>query len=243
MPAITVDVKVEKGLTITKTKTQPRHRSGAKATDIDEFLGLVAEAWEDYQNRNAVPRSRFIPIKYMHPKEFIEEINASSQSDVIVFHIVNRRRWNTTADGERRPRSPELREIKDDPNNENCTISIFAEKRENTVEFAIWSRYSKNANSSIMRFESFMEAYDWYFAEKGNNRVWFEERLEDKTEVIGGTEFAVRPLRYLVITELIYKEIDKKLRRIFVRFDSGLKLNAEETISNGIEIETLSIDH
>jgi hypothetical protein len=222
--AIRIDIDTEKGLTVrTDSGVARAHgKSGDYSKDINGFLDLVAEAWEDFQNRYAVPRANWVPVKYMRPKEFVE--TPEQQSNVILFKLISRKRFNSTADGERRARTPATREEFTDPDDDTNIITLLGQKRENMIEFEVWSTHSKKANEVALQFEGFMEAYDWYFTSKGINRVWFEERMEDRIEETGATEWSVRTLRYQVTTELIYKETDKKLGTITVRHDSGSKL-------------------
>ena len=222
--AIKIDIDRHVGLKIQTKKGVERHKSGDKARDIDDFLNLVSDAWEDYQNRFAVPVPTWVPVKYMRPKEFIE--SPDGPSDVILFKLNSRKRFNSTSDGQRRPRTPSVREEIADPDDSENTLTVSTLKRENIVEFQIWSVHSKKANQVALQFEAFMQAYDWYFTSKGINRVWFEQRTEDRVVETGATEWSVRTLEYLVITELIYKEVDRKLQLITVRHDSGSKLKS-----------------
>jgi hypothetical protein len=233
-----IDIDRQIGLTIQNAPGVSREhsKSGDFSKDINGFLDLVADGWEDFQNRYAVPTANWVPIKYMRPKEFVE--SPDSPSNVILFHVISRKRFNSTADGIRRARNPQIREQFTDPDDDTNIVTLNAQKREHIVEFEIWSTHSKKANEVALQFEGFIEAYDWYFASKGINRVWFEERTEDRIETIGGTEWSVRPLRYQVITELIYKETDKKLGTITVRHDSGSKLKTTE-----INAETGLVEH
>lgn len=219
-----IDIDREIGLKIRNAPGVSREhsKSGGFSKDINGFLELVAEGWEDFQNRYAVPQANWIPIKYMRPKEFVESFD--EQSAVILFHVVSRKRFNSTADGQRRPRRPEVREQLVDPDDNTNIVTLLGLKRDHIVEFEIWSTHSKKANEAALQFEGYMEAYEWYFTSKGVNRVWFEERTEDRVVEIGGTEWSVRPIRYSITTELIYKDTDKKLGTITVRHDSGSKL-------------------
>jgi len=222
---IRIDIDTEKGLKIREAGpgiSREHSKSGDYAKDINGFLDLVAEGWEDFQNRYAVPRANWVPVKYMRPKEFVE--SPEKQSNVILFKVISRKRFNSTSDGERRARAPQIREEFTDPDDSSQVVTLLGQKRENMVEFEIWSTHSKKANEIALQFEGYMEAYDWYFTSKGINRVWFEERIEDRIEVTSATEWSVRTLRYEVTTELIYKETDKKLGTITVRHDSGSKL-------------------
>lgn len=233
-----IDVDREVGLTIQSAPSVARahSKSGDYSKDINGFLDLVADGWEDFQNRYAIPTANWIPVKYMRPKEFVE--SPEEQSNVILFHVVSRRRFNSTADGQRRARTPAVREQFTDPEDDTNIVTLLAQKRENIVEFEIWSTHSKKANEIALQFEGFIEAYDWYFTSKGINRVWFEERTEDRIEETGATEWSVRTLRYQVTTELIYKETDKKLDTITVRHDSGSKLKTVE-----VNAETGLVEH
>jgi len=172
----------------------------------------------------------------MRPKEFIESPDAPS--NVILFHVISRKRFNNTPDGQRRPRTPQTREQFTDPDDDTNIVTLLGQKREHIVELEVWATHSKKANEIALQFEGYMEAYDWYFTSKGINRVWFEERTEDRIETIGATEWSVRPLRYQVITELIYKDTDKKLGTITVRHDSGSKLKTTE-----VNAETGLVEH
>lgn len=234
-----IDIDREIGLTVRTTSTgvgREHSKSGGYAKDISGFIQLVHDGWEDFQNRYAVPRANWIPIKYMNPKEFVEKFD--EQSNVILFRVISRKRFNSTPDGERRARTPEVREQFTDPDDDTNIVTLLGQKREHIVEFAIWSKHSKKANEAAEQFEGYMEAYGWYFTSKGINRVWFEERTEDRIEEIGGTEWSVRPIRYQVITELIYKDTDKKLGTITVRHDTGSKLKTTE-----VNAETGLMEH
>lgn len=222
---ILVDIQREEGVTIRTKADQERHKSEDKSKDIDGFLDLVAEAWEDYQNRYGVPTNQWVPVKYTRPKETVESPDAPST--VILFKLKSRKKGNMTPDGERLQQTPSYREEIPDPNDDENTITLLGLKRDNWVEFEIWSTHSKKANQIAIDFEGFMQAYDWYFTSKGINRVWFDERKEDTVVETGGTEWSVRTLQYLVITELIYKQVDKKLKLITVRHDTGSKLKTE----------------
>jgi hypothetical protein len=221
---IQVDIDKHEGLKIQRKHDPEIHKSADRARDIDDFLLLVDAAWEDYQNRLAIPRANWVPVKYMRPKEFVE--SPDSPAAVILFHVVSRKRHNTSRQKEtpRRGRVPAIREQITDPDDDTNMLTLLSQKRDNMVEFQVWSPHSKKANEVALQFEGFMQAYDWYFTDKGINRVWFEERTEDKVEETGGTEWSVRTLQYLVITELIFKEVDKKLSKITIRFDTGSKL-------------------
>lgn len=240
---ITIDIDREYGLTITKgplgAVARDHSKSGDYSKDINSFLDLVAEAWEDFQNRYGIPAANWVPVKYISPKEFVE--NFTSQSNVILFKVLSRKRFNSTSDGERRPRTPEIREQFEDPDDDNNIVTLSGMKRENIVEFTVWSKHSKKANQLALEFEGFMNAYVWYFTSKGLNRVWFEERKEDRVEVTGATEWSVRTLIYQVTTELIYKETDKKLSQITVRHDTGSKLKTT-TINEETGLKEHSID-
>ena len=83
--ALKIDIDREVGLKLRTKERQERHKSADTAKDIDDFLDLIAAAWEDYQNRIGTPRANWVPIKYMNPKEFIELPN--SQSNVILFKL------------------------------------------------------------------------------------------------------------------------------------------------------------
>jgi hypothetical protein len=236
---IKIAIDREVGLALYDKTKREKARSGGYSKDIDEFLELVSEAWEDFQNRNSVPFSQWIPIKYTSPKEFLE--SPDSRSDVILFKLKNRRRFNSSPGGERREHGTSVREEIDDPEDSNNTITILGRKRENIVEFEIWGTHSKRANQTALKFEGFMHAYDWYFTDKGINRVWFEQRTEDRLVETGGTEWSVRTLQFLVTTELIYKEVDRKLELITVRHDTGSNIKTE-TIdeSSGLQKRTIN---
>lgn len=233
---VKVNYQREEELTLQTKRGQEIHRSADRARDIDDFLDLVAEAWEDYQNRFAIPRANWVPVKYMRPKEFIESFDEPSH--VILFKVHSRKRFNSTPDGQRRARVPAVRETITDPDDETQAVTFASLKRENMVEFEVWATHSKKANELALQFEAFMQAYDWYFTDKGINRVWFEERLEDRIETTGATEWSVRTLRFQVITELIYKEVDKKLQLISIRYDAGGKLKSET-----LDAETGLMEH
>ena len=238
-----IDIDREVGL---KIRTAPgvgraHSKSGGYSKDINGFLDIVNDGWEDFQNRYSVPVANWIPVKYMRPKEFVE--SPDMPSSVILFHVVSRKRHNNAPEGqgERRPRNPQQREEFTDPDDENNMITLLAQKREHLVQFEIWSTHSKKANEAALQFEGYMEAYDWYFGSQGINRVWFEERTEDRVEEIGGTEWSVRPIRYTVITELVYKDTHRKLGTITVRHDTGSKLKITE-IDAETDLNEYSID-
>lgn len=243
MPAVdtpTVDIAKQEGVTIRTIDDVPKHKSADNTRDIDTALQIIADAWEDYQNRWGISRSKWVPVKYIRPKEFVESADGDA-GDVILFKMISRKRFNTTPDGERRPWKPQIREQKDNPDDSTEIISIYGAKRENLVEFQVYSRHSRRANELVMMFDEFIHAYTWYFLERGVNRIYFEDRIEDKVDEIGATEFSVRTLRYMIVTEMLYREIDKKLQTITLRYDVGSKMKTE-VLNESTGLQEHSID-
>ena len=238
--ALEVSISRERDLTVTTYVSAPPHRSAGNAKDIHEFLSLVAAAYEDWEQRNSRPVASWVPIKYIRPKEHAEGPDANS--DVILFTLISRDRRNMTPDGQRKPRGPASRQQIEDPDDPTNLITISGQFRDNIVEFKVLSIHSKNANRLAVDFERFMEAYTWYFTEQGVNRVWYDSRQKDEILEIGASEYSVRPIRYLIQTELLYKEIDKKLTKILVDFDIGSQLNTT-VIDEETGLKEHSIDH
>jgi len=238
---IQLKFRIENGLTIvTKQGVNRRHsKSDDQVRDIDELPQFIHDAYEDYQNRNGVSRAKWVPVKYMAPKEAIE--SQDTQSDVVLMRVVSRERFNTSVDGDRRPRNPLLRETVEHPDDSNMFLKIYGMKRTNMVEFSVYSTHSKRANMLAIDFERFMHAYKFYFTARGFNRVLFEDRGEDTIKEIGATEFHIRPIQFRVDTEMLYFEVSAKLQEIILKYDVGSKLKTtvldEATVTERHEID------
>ena len=235
-----VQLSRQDGLVVREVTGVPRHRSAGDAKEITDFLDLVNDALLDYQIRLGIATTKRVGVQYITPKEYLE--SPDQGHDVVLFKLISRERWNTTTDGERRPWKPIRVASADDPNDPNNYITIYSEVRENIVEFAVYSKHSKRANELATFFERFMTAYTWYFKDMGIKNLYFETRTEDSTEVLGNDEFAIRPLRYMVFTDLITQEVDRKIQVINIQYDVGNRLKVEE-VSTIPWILEYSIDH
>lgn len=238
LPDIVLDK--EDGLVVREVRGVAIHRSAADAKEINGFLDLVSDAIADYQRRLGIASGSTVTVKYITPREYLE--SPDEGHDIILFKLISRDRWNTTADGTRKPWRPSQRATATDPSDDTNIITIFNEVKENLVEFAVYSKHSKRANDLALFFERFMSAYSWYFKEMGIKDLRFEHREEDRTVTIGNDEFAMRPIRYRVFTELITQEVNKKIQVINIQYDVGNKLQSTKTSDIPLIIEH-SIDH
>lgn len=220
---IIVKLRSERGLKIRTIEGVPKHRSANNNKDIHEFLLLVAEAWTDYQFRYNIPLALQVPVKYVSAKEHTEPESGGGDT-VILFKLLSRKRANMSPDGERRPQDVMFMEEKQDPDDPTNLIHIYSMRRDNMVEFTVLSRHSKDANRIAMSFEEFMHAYKWYFKDMGINQLFFESRDEDKSFMVGPTEYQLRSLKFNVRTEMLFRREFRKLDDITILYDTGSKL-------------------
>jgi hypothetical protein len=217
----------------------PPAQSAGKAKDLNEFIDLVAVALVDYQKKLAIAPSEQLVLREAFPKDPVESFDKSI--GLALFRVIGRQFMNTTNDGTRRTWRPRLREEVQHPTEPNLRLSVFVTEMENIVEFRIVSPHARRANEWAEFFERFFMAYTWYFKEMGIAQCYFQERLEDSIEVIGGNELHVRPLRYYVRTQIVSQEVEKKIEAVLVHYDSGALIR-QETTSEQYGINRFTVD-
>jgi hypothetical protein len=213
---------------------------GSKALDLNAFIDLVAIALVDYQRKLSIGTSERLILREAFPKDPVEKPDLGI--GLALSRVIGRQFMNTTNDGTRRTWRPRLREEIPHPTDPTLRLSVFVTEMENIVEFRIVSPHAKRANEWAEFFEKFFMAYTWYFKEMGIAQCYFQERLEDSIEVIGGSELHVRPLRYYVRTQIVSQEFGKKIDEVLVHYDTGTLLR-QETINEQYGVEKFSIIH
>ena len=200
---------------------------GSQSLDLNAFIDLAAIALVDYQRKLSIATSERLVLREAFPKDPVEKPDVGI--GLVLSRVIGRQFMNTTNDGTRRTWRPRLREEIQHPNDTNLRLSVYVTEMENIVEFRIVSPHAKRANEWAEFFEKFFMAYTWYFKEMGIAQCYFQERLEDTIEVIGGSELHVRPLRYYVRTQIVSQEVAKKIEEVLVQYDTGTLLRQEVT--------------
>lgn len=236
------DIGIHKvtGLEVTSVATLPPAQAAGKAKDLDEFIDLVAVALVDYQRRLGIAEPERLVLREAYPKDPVEKPDLGI--GLALFRVIGRQFMNTTNEGVRRTWRPRHREDVQHPDDPNLRLQVFVTEMDNLVEFKIVSPHAKRANEWALFFEKFMMAYAWYFKEMGIAQLYFQERLEDSIEVIGGSELHIRPLRYYVRTQIIAQEVARKIDEVLVHYDTGPLLR-QETVNEQYGIEKHSIVH
>jgi len=239
---MSVDIGIHRvqGTEVTSVATVPPAQSAGKAKDLNEFIDLTAIALIDYQRKLGIAESERLVLRESYPKDPVEKPDLGI--GLALFRLIARQFMNTTNDGSRRTWRPRLREEIPHPSESNLRLSVFVTEMDNIVEFKIVSPHAKRANEWAELFEKFMMAYAWYFKEMGLSQLYFQERLEDSIEVIGGSELHVRPLRYYVRTQIISQEVEKKIDAVLIHYDTGTLLR-QETVNEQYGVEKFSIIH
>lgn len=214
------------GTTVRTIAELPPTVSAGGAKDLDEFIDLLAVALVDYQKRLSIAPAERLLVREEYPKDEVESPDRGIS--LALFKVVSRMYRNTTNDGVRRPRRPTHRETINHPDDSTLRLQVFALEMDNVVEIKIVSPHAKRANELALFFEKFMLAYAWYFKEMGIADLFYEERLTDMIEVIGGNELHVRPLRYCVRTQIVSQEVTRSIDEVLVHYDTGPALRSEQ---------------
>jgi hypothetical protein len=217
----------------------PPQTSLGTAKDIDALLPLIDAALKAHQERLAIDPAKRLVASSFWPKDVVDRADKATAR--VVMRLFNRRKGNFSNDGTREQRRPMHKETRPDPKDPSRMITVQSLWRDNTIEFRVMSADQSRADDMALFFELFMEAWNWYFHDKGIQDLRFEERLEDRIEVIGGTEVYVRPLRYHVRTETIYQTASRTLSDIRVQFDDGLT-GKETVVDEELGISDYSVD-
>jgi hypothetical protein len=233
-----VGVHRVEGTEVTTVAQIPPAQTAGKSKDLNEFIDLVAVALVDYQRKLGITATERLILREAYPKDPVEKPDVGI--GLALFRVIGRQFMNTTNDGTRRTWRPRLREEVPHPNDTNLRLSVFVTEMENIVEFKIVSPHAKRANEWAEFFEKFFMAYTWYFKEQGIAQCYYQERLEDTIETIGGSELHVRPLRYYVRTQIVSQEVEKKIDEVLVQYDTGTLLR-QETVNEQYGVEKSSI--
>lgn len=234
-----VSVNKETGLVVRHAEV-PKHRSAGTTKDINQFLELVSAAFSDFQRRIGVAADKQVTVKYITPREYVE--SPDNGLDIVLFKLIRRYLWNSSNTTKRTPTRPTYHAQIPDPNDPNLRISEYIDKRDNDIEFTVYSKHSKRANDLAIMFENFMRAYTWYFKEMGIDQINYLERLEDEVKMIGNDEFSIRPIRYTVTTQSVVQETTRKISEIKIDYDIGLLMQSKTT-SEDPEVVEHSIIH
>lgn len=107
----------------------------------------------------------------------------------------------------------------DDPDSMQHKLQIYSWIADNEIQFTIWARTNKQANSRALWFERMMLEYDWYLRTSGFNKVFYLGRgadfsiREDKGQKLYG-----RPMVYQVTTEEQFTVRENVIRNILVPY-------------------------
>ena len=226
------------GTEVTTVATLPPAKSAGKSKDLNEFIDLVAIALVDYQRKLGIATSEQLILREAYPKDPVEKPDVGI--GLALSRVIARQFANTTNDGTRRTWRPRSREEVPHPTDPNLCLSVLAIEMENIVEFKIVSPHARRANEWAEFFERFFMAYVWYFKEMGIAQCYYQERLEDSIETIGGNELHVRPLRYFVRTQIVSQEVAKKIEEVLVHYDSGALMH-QETIDEQYGVNRFTV--
>jgi hypothetical protein len=197
----------------------PVAKSIGPARDIDYFLGLVDQALQTHQQRLGIKPDEALFIKAQWPKEVYDRPGKGVH--MVTVKLQRRQPWNTSPDKERRPFRPTHRETVDHPDNPNLALVIHSMAMDNLLQFNIQSTDLSDANEQALFFEQFMLAWSFYFRDMGINFIQYKERGPDTIDTIGGMEVYIRPILYLVRTEIISQAVQNKISAINIHYDAG----------------------
>lgn len=216
-----IEVKVEKktGLKIVAQNYVPPAKSSGPARDIDNFLGLVDAALETYQDRLGIPKEKRLIARAAWPKDPVDK--PGKDLHLVSFKVIERKNANMSPDRERRPFKAQQKETAQHPDDPTLMIVTKSQLKDNIVECRVQSADLSEADNWALFFERFMMAFEFYFRDMGIQFIKFEERREDTIEIIGGMEVYIRPIRYLIRTEIVSQSVAKKIDQIDVEYDVG----------------------
>ena len=217
----------------------PAQRSLGTAKDIDDLLPMIDAALREHQKRLAIEPSKWLAVTAFWPKNPVDCPDKTAAR--VVMRVANRRQANMANDTTRHQRKPIFKEARKDPNDPNSQVQVQSLWRDNVIEFRVMSSDQSRADDMALFFERFMESWYWYFRDQGIQNIYFDERLEDRIEVIGGAEVYIRPIRYQVRTEIIFQSRASTLRDIRVQFDDGLAAK-ETVVDEELGISDYSVD-
>lgn len=192
-----------------------------QSVDIDRFFELVKDCIDDYQDRTDVSEQNHVIFSEEGPQ-------ADAFTEYISYRILDRRPGKRSGgrhggselgkDGIREWR-PQLRDIRDDPDDITKKELIMGQFFDNVVEFSCWAQSNKAVNARALWLEDLMSSYHWYLRLNGVGECYFVRRQEDEDfdGRLGGNTLKRRQLCFFVRTDRTFSIKQAVLRDLIVR--------------------------
>jgi hypothetical protein len=208
---------------IQEAESIPRTVTPGNAKNIVEFLDLVKDALDDYQNRTHIVGREKVIFTYEDPDKPIQfetisiglerrQPGAFSQGPPLAGKVKNLR--------------PILREEGHDPEEPGYRRAVLGYFHDNVMRITCWALTNKAANSRMLWLEEVMEQYTWYFRISGINRFLYEKHAAPLVRTVGNVRLFGRPVDYFVRTETLRTVKEKELEVIYLR----LALRSDENL-------------
>jgi hypothetical protein len=189
--------------------------------DVDYFFSLVKEVVDDYQDRRDVSEQSRVLFSEEGPGQ-------DAHTEYITYRVLDRRPGKRSGgrhggselgkDGIREWR-PQLRDIRQDPDDITKKVLIMGQFFDNVVEFSCWAQSNKAANARALWFEDLMSSYHWFLKLNGIGESYFVRRSEDEDfdGRLGGNTLKRRRLCFFVRTDRTFSIKQTVLRDLIVR--------------------------
>lgn len=193
-------------------------RSSQPTVDIPGFLDLVEKAMALYIKTEGTPDGTKPILVHEFPKERLAKTD--DKFDIITFKVAEAVMAPTLNDGST-PRSPRLREVKDHPKLAGFNIAIQGWWELVKIEFSVWSKSSRNADTIAAWFHNFIIRYAFvykFFLSRGVQNFRFVKRADDDVDHSFGQELYRRRLTYEVRLETLFGVEEKELTDIDITY-------------------------
>lgn len=219
-PRIRVNVNnIMEGL-LHESQEVPQGRSvtPGQSKNYFEFLELVEQAIQDYENRQDSPFNRKVQLSWERP-------NLPDETERITISLEERSPGafaeGAPMEGKVKNLRPFLREKKQSINDPGYLTAVFGKWYDNLIGFTAWAQTNKEAIERAFWLEDFMERYTWFFRASGVGRVLFYSQKEDEFIDNDGQKLYGRRLTYFVRTERITTVDEKTLENIYLNLSVG----------------------
>jgi len=191
-----------------------RSKSLGEAKSLLEFVDLVRQAIDDYENRQGIQE----PNKVLFTEE---EPDYAARTETITFSLLRREpgafAQGGPFEGKVKNLRPRHRETSEDPANPGYRQMVSGYVYDNLIRLTCWARTNKAANARARWLENLMEDNTWWFVAQGVQRVIYQGEGADIVTVIDNNKWYGRPIDFFVRTEKLRTFSEKTLEEILIK--------------------------
>ena len=159
------------------------------------FFETVASVIADAQVREGTVSEKRIELTEDYPPDAF----GKDEEERICFRVLSRKPAMMSTKGTSRPqRGSRFYYDLVQPRDPNKVIIVESRPIDHRIEFTVWAKSNKLANSRALWLETLLTNHSWAFQIKGAERFWWEDRGPDTYMTSGGQRLFYRPLNFFL---------------------------------------------